>query len=252
MIYLVEHFFSIQGEGKYTGVPSLFFRFGGCNLTCEGFGCQEHAPDGTLITGCDTLYAVNREHFSTDWQKVHEVETLLQIMQSYTLPSKVDVVFTGGEPLLYADDPMLVQFLAYLDAKGHRITFETNGAVRVPFDAYPIYRQCIYALSIKLSNSGEAYKKRVKPDIFMDIAHQARESFFKFTVDQAHLGTALEQEIHDITAYLPNEPVYCMPLGGSKAEVEANTEAVIAFCKRMGYRYSDRLHIRIWDSNKGV
>jgi organic radical activating enzyme len=46
--------------------------------------------------------------------------------------------------------------------------------------------------------------------------------------------------------------VTCMPKGGSKAEVEANTEAVIEYCKARGFRYSDRLHIRIWDQNKGV
>ena len=132
------------------------------------------------------------------------------------------------------------------------MTFETNGAMPVNFTAYPVYRKCIYALSVKLSNSGEPYAKRVKPDVFIDIASHARESFFKFTVDKVHIGSELEEEIEKIVAYVPHEPVYCMPLGGSKTEVEANTEAVIEFCKRKGYRYSDRLHIRIWDQNKGV
>ncbi|MEA3374441.1 MAG: 7-carboxy-7-deazaguanine synthase QueE [Campylobacterota bacterium] len=252
MIYLVEHFFSIQGEGKYTGVPSLFFRFGGCNMRCEGFGCKETAPDGVTVPGCDTVYAVDKQHFGAQWQQVTELQQLIDVLESYELPKNVDVVLTGGEPLIYADNPLFAAFLQYLIERDHRVTFETNGAMPVNFTAYPVYRKCIYALSVKLSNSGEPYAKRVKPDIFIDIASHARESFFKFTVDQAHIGSELEKEIEEIVAYVPHESVYCMPLGGSKTEVEANTEAVIEFCKRKGYRYSDRLHIRIWDQNKGV
>lgn len=252
MIYLVEHFYSIQGEGEYTGVPSLFFRFGGCNMRCEGFGCSEKAPDGVTVEGCDTVYAVNKEHFGSQWQSVTKLQQFIEIIDNYALPENVDIVFTGGEPLIYADNPLFVEFLEYLTANKHRITFETNGAMPINFAKFPIYRKCIYALSVKLSNSGEVYAKRVKPEIFIDIASHAKESFFKFTVDKAHIGSQLEEEIARIVAYLPDESVYCMPMGGSKAEVEANTEAVIEFCKRKGYRYSDRLHIRIWDANKGV
>jgi organic radical activating enzyme len=252
MIYLVEHFFSIQGEGRYVGVPSLFFRFGGCNMRCEGFGCQEEAPDGAVVQGCDTVYAVDRKHFGESWEAVEDVARLIEIMKSYTLPPNVDVVLTGGEPLIYADNPVLIAFLDYLTEQGHRVTFETNGAMPVNFTRYPVFKKCVYALSVKLSNSGEAYEKRVKPEVFIDIAENAVESFFKFTVDAEHLGSAFETEIDAIAAYVPDEQIYCMPLGGSRKEIEANTEAVIEICKHKGYTYSDRLHIRIWDANKGV
>jgi organic radical activating enzyme len=252
MLYLVEHFYSIQGEGRYVGVPSLFFRFGGCNMRCEGFECSEIAPDGVLVKGCDTVYAVNKTHFGGAWEPIEDAKDLISIMQTYTLPEKVDVVLTGGEPLIYADNPVLVTFLEYLIGQGHRVTFETNGAMPVNFSKYPVYKSCVYALSVKLSNSGEPYKKRVKPEVFIDIAQNAKESFFKFTVDAAHLGSSFEEEIDTITAYAPQLQVYCMPLGGSRREIEANTEAVIEICKHKGYTYSDRLHIRIWDANKGV
>ena len=248
----MEHFYSIQGEGRYVGVPSLFFRFGGCNLRCEGFGCSERAPDGTVVTGCDTVYAVDRKHFGSRWQAIESADALIAIMQGYTLPERVDVVLTGGEPLIYADSPVLVAFLEHLTGQGHRVTFETNGAMPVNFSRFPVYRECVYALSVKLSNSGEPYERRVKPEVFIDIAENAKESFFKFTVDGEHLGSVFEAEIDEIAAYVPGEQVYCMPLGGSRREVEANTEAVIEICKHKGYTYSDRLHIRIWDANKGV
>jgi organic radical activating enzyme len=252
MLYLVEHFYSIQGEGRYTGTPSLFFRFGGCNMRCEGFGCSEKAPDGIMVSGCDTVYAVDKKHFGFNWQSIYDSGELISIMDSYVLPKNVDVVITGGEPLIYADNPVFVDFLKYLVKNHHRVTFETNGAAPVDFVKYPVFAECIYALSVKLSNSAEPYEKRVKPEVFANIAKNAKESFFKFTVDAGHIGSGLEAEIGKIIEYVPGEPVYCMPLGGTKAEVEANTEAVVEFCKRKGYIYSDRLHIRIWDANKGV
>ncbi len=252
MLYLVEHFYSIQGEGRYVGVPSLFFRFGGCNMRCEGFGCSETAPDGVTVTGCDTVYAVDKKHFGSGWENIEGVERLIEIMNGYTLPEKVDVVLTGGEPLIYADNPVLIAFLEYLIEGGHRVTFETNGALPVNFTKYPVFKSCVYALSVKLSNSGEPYERRVKPEVFIDIAEHADESFFKFTVDADHLGSEFEAEIDRIAAYVPGEQIYCMPLGGSRKEIEVNTEAVIEICKHKGYTYSDRLHIRIWDANKGV
>ena len=111
MLYLVEHFYSIQGEGKYTGAPSLFFRFGGCNMKCEGFGCIESAPDGSDVLGCDTVYAVNKEHFLKNWIPINAVEELLNILELYELPGAVDIVLTGGEPLIYANDKIFTQFI---------------------------------------------------------------------------------------------------------------------------------------------
>jgi organic radical activating enzyme len=252
LIALVEHFYSIQGEGKYTGVPSLFFRLGGCNMRCEGFGCIEKAPDGSEIVGCDTVYAVDKKSFGKFWQDISEVQELIDIFDSYKLPNDVDIVLTGGEPLLHSNNPILIAFLEFLISSHHRVTFETNGAIAVDFDKYPVYKSCIYALSVKLSNSGEVYEKRVRPEIFNAIIDNADETFFKFTVDEQSLQAGLSQEIENILLLAHKTEVTCMPKGGSKEEVEANTNAVVDYCKENGYRYSDRLHIRIWDQNKGV
>ena len=252
MLYLVEHFYSVQGEGKYVGTPSLFFRFGGCNLKCEGFGCVEKAPSGAEVLGCDTVYAVDRKHFSDMWMEIEELQTLIWIMNGYKLPPHVDIVLTGGEPLIYANEPIFVEFIDYLIGHGHRVTFETNATIAPDFEHYPFYREATYALSVKLSNSGEPYDRRVKPEVYGTIIANARESFFKFSVDEPSLGSHMEEEIDAIIAPHPFTPVYCMPLGGDKAHIEANCEAVIELCKRRGFIYSDRLHIRIWDQNHGV
>lgn len=252
MLYLVEHFYSIQGEGKYTGTPSLFLRFGGCNMRCEGFGCIETSQSGVDVKGCDTVYAVNKEHFSHTWIAIKDAQELLNILDLYELPSHVDIVLTGGEPLIYANEEIFVEFLNVLNTNGHTITFETNGSLDVDFNKYPVYRECIFALSVKLSNSYEPLRKRVNGDVIYSLSSNAKEAFFKFSIDAQSINLGLEEEISEILTHAPRTKVYCMPVGGSKEEVEKNTQPLIEFCKTKGYNFSDRLHIRIWDTNKGV
>ena len=253
MLYLVEHFYSIQGEGRYVGSPSVFFRFGGCNLKCEGFGCKEIAPDGTTILGCDTVYAVNKEHFSKNWIAIKQAKELLNILDIYDLPQRpVDIVLTGGEPLLNLNDEIFLEFLQKLHEKGHRVTFETNATININFEKFPIYKEFVFALSVKLSNSNEDIQKRLKGEVIYSIATNAKESFFKFSIDAESITLGLEEEIENIVMHSASTQVYCMPLGGNKEEVELNTPALIEFCKAKGYNFSDRLHIRIWDINKGV
>ncbi|MDF1882259.1 7-carboxy-7-deazaguanine synthase QueE [Sulfurimonas sp. MAG313] len=252
MIYLVEHFYSIQGEGKYLGTPSLFFRFGGCNMKCEGFGCSETSAEGIEIVGCDTVYAVDKKHFGSTWLGIEKLDELISIYNSYTLPIKSDIVMTGGEPLIYANDELFVSFVEFLQGKGHRVTFETNGAINIDFEKFRVYQKCVFALSVKLKNSGEPKSKRINADAIQNIATYSQDAFFKFTVDKESIETQADSEINEIIKYAPSISVYCMPKGGSKNEVEYHCESVINYCKLKGYVYSDRLHIRIWDDNKGV
>ena len=234
------------------GVPSLFLRFGGCNMRCEGFGCSQETPSGSEVVGCDTVYAVNREHFSQNWIEIVAASQLTAILDLYDLPPNVDIVLTGGEPLMYADEPIFIAFLEAMIAKGFRITFETNGSMAVDFEKFPVYKQCVFALSVKLENSGEAYNKRIKPNTIFSLATNSKEAFFKFSIDADSINIGLDEQIEEITAHAPNTQVYCMPVGASKAEVEKNAEPLIEYCKIKGYTYSDRLHIRIWDEVHGV
>jgi organic radical activating enzyme len=253
MFWLTEKFLSIQGEGRYAGVPSYFLRTGGCNLRCPGFGA-EYEVDGGRRFGCDTWFAVDRD-FASRWIAVESPDELLKELDETFegigyLPH---VVITGGEPLIYAGDPAFYGVVEGLVGRGIRVTFETNGTVAPDFVGHPAYSSCTFALSVKLSNSGEPKERRFRPRVLEEIASGAGEAFLKFTLDRSSIesGAAIE-EIGEIRHILPGLEVYCMPMGESLEAIRRNDQAVFGFCIRQNFRYSDRLHIRIFDTTVGV
>ena len=252
MFYLTEQFFSIQGEGKYAGVPSYFLRTGGCNLSCPGFGAK-YEVDGEIRLGCDTYFAVDSA-FAKSWIKVDDANILIgQLQHEFdTIGYLPDMVITGGEPLMYHADSAFYKVVEWLVGQGIRITFETNGTVEIDFDAYPAYRSCTFALSIKLANSGESKEKRIHPQALKNIQAHTEESFLKFTIDAKLVETTAIDEIDEIRQILPHLDVYCMPVGESRDTIWHNDKAVFEFCMKYNFRYSDRLHIRVFDTTQGV
>lgn len=244
MIPLVEHFFSIQGEGRYVGAPSIFIRVGGCNLRCPGFG--EYEIDGETIKGCDTIRAVDAEHFRDRWETIDSAADLVDITVDYLdrLSYKPDVVITGGEPMLYRHDPSFYGYVAWLVREKFRITIETNGTLAPDFERYKAYRDVVFAMAVKLADSGEPEAKRVCYDAIMQLATRSADSFFKFTLSRT--DESIAREIEEITRGFENE-IYCMPLGAHRDELEAKAPSVVDFCLKHGYRYSDRLHVRLWN-----
>ena len=254
MIYLVEHFFSFQGEGLYSGTPSIFLRFGGCNLGCSGFGCEITSPkDGTNLIGCDSQKAVKKEHFVDSWDKVSSDE-LIEIVDKYFMQNGYisDVVITGGEPLLNYHDDVMIDLLEYLKFKGSRVTIETNATIKIDFDKYPIYKSATFSMSIKLSNSGESYEKRIHPEAIERIVKSSNNHYFKFAIDKEYIQKFANQEIRSLTMMYQSSLIYCMPLGESISKLSQNDNAIIEFCKENNYRFSDRTHIRVYNKRDGV
>lgn len=251
MIYLVETFFSIQGEGRRLGTPSIFFRFGGCNMRCPGFATHVQTPSGGEVVGCDTAYAVFTKEFKSTWTKIESAQELIDAVHSFKLHYKADIVLTGGEPLIYANDPILIEFLEYVVSDGHEVSFETNGALAVDFKSFPVYKQCRFALSVKLTCSGEDEELRLNMPALKDIIHEAKDSFYKFTLPTEDLQAAAV-EIKNIISQNRRIDTYCMAMSDSRKNLEQRCENVIEFCKNEGFIYSDRLHIRIWDEIQGV
>lgn len=252
-MYLVESFLSIQGEGKYAGYPSLFVRFGGCNLKCRGFGCEFISPlDGSKIIGCDSLYAVNEKHFKSEWKSFDNLQKLFEKIVEYVkdIDYLPHLVITGGEPLIHYKNPVFYGFLGLALDYGFDIFFETNATVDIDFDKFALYRKIGFAMSVKLSNSLETYEKRVNKEAIRKIALYAKEAFFKFVLNEEMMHEAKVQ-IEEITKDI-DVPIFCMPLGANRLELEKNSRAVTLFCLKNGYNYSDRIHIRLWGDKRGV
>lgn len=99
---IVEIFESLQGEGFNTGMPSIFIRFGKCNLACPW---------------CDTNY------------NQYQPYSLSQIMAKVRSFSAKNIIITGGEPTIV---PHLSLLLEQLKAEGYFLAIETNGLKPIP------------------------------------------------------------------------------------------------------------------------
>lgn len=241
---VVEHFYSLQGEGKYSGRAALFFRLAGCNLRCMGFGV-ELVINSEKIVGCDTIRAVYTNHFKP--RQISTLSELTAILNGYKFQKKPIVVITGGEPLLWYKNELFYSFINYILDSGYSLHFETNGTINLDFESYPRYKEAVFCISPKLSNSGESREKRLNPKALSSIKQNAKEFFYKFVIDKS-IDSA---EIDQIVAIAEGD-VYCMPLGSNKKELDANTKFCFEFCIKKGYNYSDRLHIRAFDDKEGV
>lgn len=259
-LYVDEIFYGLQGEGNRMGFPSIFIRTGGCNLTCEGFKCKLESPKkpGFFVKGCDTIHAVNIEHFKETWTSydnfndvIRKVQALIPENMPYN-EEKVDIVFTGGEPLLHHKNHVMLSLVEYYLSRGHKVWFETNGTIPIDFKKFPVYKKVSMSMSVKMSVSGEQKFKRWKPSIPNSYLMNTNDSYFKFVLSAESIEEGAK-EILEFLAMIPTYgPVYCMPLGATEDEVSENAYAVYEFALKQGLRYSDRLHIRIHNDKRGV
>jgi len=279
-IKLAELFYSIQGEGRYMGVPSVFLRTFGCNFTCDGFGMKrgEKTNERHIIakdiknftkyeelpivsTGCDSYasWDVRFKNLSPMVETDGIVESIMKMLPHGEWRDE-HLVITGGEPLLgwQRAYPDLLDHPKMKDLK--EITFETNGTQKLD-EGFAEYlwlwqdahddREITFSVSAKLPCSGETFEDAIKPEIVCDYENVGT-AFLKFVV-------ATEQDFEDaqvaISQYKLNGfkgHVYLMPIGGTESVYTLNSKTVADISIRNGYRYSDRLQVPLFKNEWGT
>ena len=281
-IKIAELFYSIQGEGRYMGVPSVFLRTFGCNFTCDGFGMPrgEQSKERDFIaadikkffkyqdlplvsTGCDS-YASWDPRFK-DLSPMLTTDAIVdRIMEIIPHGDWKDehLVITGGEPLLGWQR-------AYPDLLSHpkmaglkEITFETNGTQKLTeeFKEYLVEwqmpnmnfaREVTFSVSAKLPCSGEKWEEAILPEVVCEYEGFGTV-YLKFVI-------ANEQDFADaecaIAAYRKagfKGHVYLMPVGGVESVYAMNNKNVAILAMKNGLRYSDRLQVPLFKNEWGT
>jgi len=257
MVHGMEIFSSIQGEGDRTGYPSIFVRTGLCNFKCSGFKVEYKDPKTNETKyGCDSYYSVDSA-FKKNWVTYVDykdfVKDILKEIPKYGDFNlvKPDIVFTGGEPLIYWDDEIYQKTLAYFISRGHHVTIETNASLDIDFTR-EYQKKIQFSQSVKLSNSGESQHKRINQETLVKIAENSPNSYLKFVINKDTWATdhqEINQILQDIPVYVQ---VWLMPLGDTRKMMEKNQKFTAEKAIELGFNYSHRVHITLWDNEAGV
>lgn len=226
-LHISEKFYSIQGEGKTTGYPSIFLRLSGCNLLCKS--------DSWI---CDSIEV---------WRKGKSVsfENVFDDLDIERLKNGAHLIITGGEPMLHQKN--IASFLAYMQMNYGFVPFveiETNGTIIPQKELIFDVKQ--WNVSPKLLNSGENFEKRFNREAFEKF--NKLNSIFKFVVEK-------EEDIVEIFTnygYLNKNRIYLMPAGETQEKLNQIRLEVIELCKKYILKYTDRIHIVAWNKKTGV
>ena len=277
---VAELFYSIQGEGRYMGVPSVFLRTFGCNFKCAGFGM----PKGELSREVEDIAA--NIHLYTDYKQLPLVSTGCDSYASWdprfkdlspvlTTDSIVDsimtmlphnrwmeehLVITGGEPLL-GWQRSYIDLLSHDKMKGlQELTFETNGTQPLQQELKSYLQQwginrsrgaITFSVSPKLSISGEKWEEAICPGIINEYS-QAGRTYLKFVVATKQDVEEAQEAVNQYRTHGFRGNVYLMPCGGVEKVYNMNAKNVALEAMRLGWRYSDRLQVPLFKNEWGT
>ncbi len=244
---IAEIFRSIQGEGRLTGVESVFVRCSGCNLRC-GYCDTPYAswlPEGDDLSVAEILDRVEK--------RVSEL--FIPIVPQARERNSSDtfyVVLTGGEPMLFAE---LIPLAAALRERGWHITIETAGTLYLPVACD------LMSISPKLSNSAPAAGSdprwarrhalnRHAPDVIRRLTAEY-DYQMKFVVD-------CPGDCREVEAYLAEFPeieparVMLMPQGVEAAALVEKAVWLAPYCADRGYGFCPRRQIEWFGGRRGT
>jgi len=227
-----EIFYSLQGEGELTGVPSVFVRTSGCNLRCNW---------------CDTPYA--------SWNPEGTPMTVEEIFAAVKVHPAKHVVLTGGEPMIASG----IHELAFqLQEAGYHITIETAATVK------PRGIACdLASMSPKLAHSApdarldDTWRRkheelRWQPDVVASWVATATNYQLKFVISKEADLDEIERMIDETGCAVPRSKVLLMPEGITVEKLRASAGWLGELCKARGYRYAPRLHIELYGNKRGT
>jgi organic radical activating enzyme len=274
---VAELFYSVQGEGRYMGVPSVFLRVFGCNFKCAGFGMprgetsEEYIkinPDNyteykalpLVSTGCDSYASWDPrfKHLSPMLTSDSIANSIMDILPHKRWADE-HLVITGGEPLLgwQRAYPDLLDHISMSELK--EITFETNGtqSLTPEFKKYLQEwarwknREITFSVSAKLPASGEAWEEAILPEVVCDY-ETVGTAYLKFVVatDQDIADAERATEAYRAAGFKGH--VYLMPVGGVESVYNLNARNVALAALARGWRYSDRLQLPLFSNAWGT
>ncbi|MBE7540508.1 MAG: 7-carboxy-7-deazaguanine synthase QueE [Opitutaceae bacterium] len=230
---IAEVFYSIQGEGELTGVPSVFIRTSGCNLRC---------------TWCDTPYASWNPEGSQ-----YTVDRLVRAVESH--PAARHVVITGGEPMIAQG---IHELAGELRQRRYHITIETAATLA------PDGIACdLASMSPKLVNSAPdatrhpAWRRRHEatrwqPDVIRAWLAAGCDYQFKFVISSPGDVDEMEGMIRSLGIEIPRHRILLMPEAKSLETMRERAAWLAEICKTRGYRYAHRLHIELYGNRRGT
>ncbi|HEX5176748.1 MAG TPA: 7-carboxy-7-deazaguanine synthase QueE [Chthoniobacteraceae bacterium] len=229
---IAEIFYSLQGEGELTGVPSVFVRTSGCNLRC---------------TWCDTKYA--------SWHPEGEQVAIDEIVDRVRKHGAKHVVLTGGEPMIAAG---IHDLAAELRRHGLHITIETAGTIP------PGEIACdLASLSPKLRNAtpdadaaGKEWQLRHETTRWQPETGRAWIAQYdyqlKFVIEKEADIDEIAEWLRHLGREVPPWKVLLMPQAMSAESARTREATLLDLCKRHGYRYCSRLHIELFGNRRGT
>ena len=286
-----DRFYSVQGEGRWVGVPSIFLRVFGCNFECRGFGQprdniipveempymtderanKDHEFAYTTIEelpvtplGCDSSasWAMKYKHLQKT-ETIDEVfENTIKLLPNNRFDEKEDIhmVITGGEPLLGWQRCWPTYLEKCREAGLKNVTFETNGTQDLQQQLIDYFNNdakdlhVTWSTSPKLSLSGEEQFDALIPEVLVGM-NEVENSYLynKFVVRDMSDFEEVDIFVGEYKdAGVKLDAVYCMPEGATLEQQTLTAKGVAEACMETGYKYSPRLHIDLFGNAWGT
>jgi len=273
-LLISSDFYSVQGEGISTGVPSYFVRLGICNLTCgmsrkftNALLKEASLADGEIFKGdlelegkatwtCDSTSQWLWRGEDQDFQYLIDrwkEQGIYEDIKNGT----IHIIWTGGEPTIKGHQEAIVNFYEHWkEQEGLRFAeqipayaeIETNGTVVIDEPLFKLIDQI--NCSPKLSNSGMTEKQRIVPAAIRRIMEHSNYTF-KFVISNEEDIKELFRDFV-VPFSIPLTNVVCMPGLDSQTDFHERTQFVLEMAKKYRFRGLTRLHISAWDKTLNV